>query len=275
MDHLIDPRLLQQRVHVHLAGVGGNGAQMAARLARLDIAMRALGHPGGLRVTAWDPDEVSESNVGRQLYSPSDVGLNKAVLTIHRLNLFYGLDWSAVPGRYAPTTSPSEPTLVVSCVDSRAARRELHTATRGACYWLDLGNTESTAQVVLGQPAGRPWDVQTYGPRLPVVTELFPELLDASIADDNAPSCSVRMSLASQGLFVNDAAVTFACQLLYRLFSQGRLCVHGAMINLDTLRVAPIEVKPEVWRRFGYPPQSTTAKGTSRRGGRRSSTATA
>jgi hypothetical protein len=88
---------------------------------------------------------------------------------------------------------------------------------------------------------------------LPVITDLYPEILDPSIRDDNAPSCSVRMSLAAQGLFVNDAVVTFAGQLLYRLFSQGRLAVHGAVINLDTLRSAPIEVKPEVWRRFGYP----------------------
>jgi len=269
MEHLIDPHLLQQRVHVHLVGVGGNGAQMAARLARLDIAMRALGHPEGLRVTAWDPDEVSVSNVGRQLYSPCDVGYNKAVLTVHRLNLFYGLDWAAVPARYEPTTWPSEATLVVSCVDSRSARRELLTSTRGACYWLDLGNTESTAQVVLGQPQGCAWDEKKYGPRLPVVTDLYPEILDASIRDDNAPSCSVRMSLASQGLFVNDAVVTFACQLLYRLFSQGRLCVHGAVINLDTLRTAPIEVKPEVWRRFGYPPEAVPKKRPGR-GDRRS-----
>jgi len=253
MEHLIDPRLLERRVNVHLVGVGGNGAQMAARLARLDIAMRALGHPEGLRVTAWDPDDVSEANVGRQLFSPHDVGHNKAVLTVHRLNLFYGLDWTSVPRRYEPGGLSNDACVVVSCVDSRSARRELHRSTRGACYWLDLGNTESTAQVVLGQPQARhQWDEQMYGPRLPVVTELYPEILDASVPDDNAPSCSVRMSLASQGLFVNDAVVTFGCQLLYRLFSQGRLSVHGAVINLESMRTAPIEVKPEVWRRFGY-----------------------
>src|SRR5438477_552904 len=99
MEHLIEPRLLQRRVRVHLVGVGGNGAQMAARLARLDVAMQALGHPAGLHVTAFDSDAVSEANVGRQLYSPSDVGQNKALLTIHRLNLFYGLDWSARSSR--------------------------------------------------------------------------------------------------------------------------------------------------------------------------------
>ena len=48
MEHLIEPHLLNGRVKVHLVGAGGNGAQMAACLARLDVAMRALGHPHGL-----------------------------------------------------------------------------------------------------------------------------------------------------------------------------------------------------------------------------------
>jgi molybdopterin/thiamine biosynthesis adenylyltransferase len=74
-EHHIDQRLLDRRVTIHLAGVGGNGAQMAACLARLDIAIRALGHPHGLFVHAFDPDTVTEANVGRQLYSPSDIGV--------------------------------------------------------------------------------------------------------------------------------------------------------------------------------------------------------
>ena len=60
MEHRIANELLTKRVHVHLAGVGGNGAQMAACLARLDLAMRALGHPYGLFVTAIDDDVVTE-----------------------------------------------------------------------------------------------------------------------------------------------------------------------------------------------------------------------
>ena len=48
--HHIDQRLLDRRVTVHIAGIGGNGAQMAACLARLDIAIRAQGHPYGLYV---------------------------------------------------------------------------------------------------------------------------------------------------------------------------------------------------------------------------------
>lgn len=258
MEHLIDRSLLESRVKIHLVGVGGNGAQMAACLARLDIAMKALGHPYGLHVTAFDADRVSEANVGRQLYSPADIGRHKAIVTIHRLNQFYNLDWIACPARYedVPTKrySPLSADILVSCVDSRSARRTLHEAVFDGddryAYWLDLGNTEATAQVVLGQGTKRA--IAGKAPRLPCITELFPEVLDATVPDDNRPSCSVRVSLASQGLFINDVAVRFAAQLLYELFSKGRLGQHGAVINLDSKRVGPIEVDSRTWERFGY-----------------------
>jgi PRTRC genetic system ThiF family protein len=257
VEHLIDPELLDRRVGIHLVGVGGNGAQMAACLARLDIAMKALGHPHGLHVAAFDNDRVSEANVGRQLYSPADIGRHKAIVTIHRLNQFYGLDWIAHPVRYEafqpnryslPSTD-----ILISCVDSRAARRNLHAAVFDGSgryrYWLDLGNTEASAQVVLGQGLRQTKGENT--PRLPCVTELFPELLDDSVPDDNRPSCSVRMSLASQGLFINDVAVRFAAQLLYEFFSKGRLGQHGVVVNLDSKRAGPIEIDPKTWARFG------------------------
>mgnify|MGYP003734781303 CR=1 FL=1 len=155
MEHRINSTLLRGRVRVHLVGVGGNGAQMAHCLARLDLALRALGHPAGLHLTAYDADRVSEANVGRQVYSPSDIGQHKAVLTIHRLNQFYGLDWEALPTRYAgPHAGHPAPDIVVSCVDSARSRRDVHQGLfghwTGTRYWLDLGNTEATGQIVLG-----------------------------------------------------------------------------------------------------------------------------
>lgn len=258
MDHLIDPELLDRRVAVHLVGVGGNGAQMAGCLVRLDIAMRALGHPHGLHVTAFDADRVSEANVGRQLYSVADIGRHKALVTVHRLNQFYGLDWDAQPWRYEEALARSRHRchcdLLIGCVDSRAARAMLHAqafdGARDCRYWLDLGNTEATAQVVLGEPPHR--QRNTAAIRLPCVTELFPELLHDTGPEDLQPSCSVRMSLASQGLFVNDLAVRFAAQLLYELFSKGRLQAHGVVVNLDSKRSGPIDIHPDTWRRFGY-----------------------
>src|SRR5207253_6552922 len=80
----------------------------------------------------------------------------------------------------------------------------------------------------------------------------FPELLDDEVPDDNRLSCSVRMSLAAQGLFINDVVVRFASQLLYELFARGWIAQHGVLINLDSKRSGPIEVDPLAWRRFGY-----------------------
>lgn len=256
MEHCIGKNLLSQRVRVHLVGVGGNGAQMANCLARLDIAIRALGHPHGLHVTAFDGDTVSESNVGRQVYSSADVGLHKAVVTINRLNQYFGLDWDAVPSHYKaqPVRDYSGgPAIIISCVDSARARRELHgtlfNRDSGVSYWLDLGNTENSAQVVLGQPKAYPLPERDEWGRLPCVTELFPQLLEDR-EEDVAPSCSVRISLQSQGLFVNDMAVRWASQLLYELF-QGPIKQHGVLVNLSSKRAGPIDVNPSVWRRFG------------------------
>lgn len=258
--HRIDPHLLDKRVTIHLAGVGGNGAQMAACLARLDIAIRALGHPHGLYVHAFDPDLVSESNVGRQLYSPSDIGASKAIITVTRLNHFYGLDWDASACRIEVHWNRSQRSgtrdgdILISCVDSRAARRTIHEhlfAGARYCYWLDLGNRESEGQVVLGTPSARNGLAgDQNGERLPCITELYPDLLNPNIAEDDAPSCSVRHSLAAQGLFVNDIVVRHAAHLLYELFSCGQLTAHGVYCNLKAQRSAPLLVDPEAWSRF-------------------------
>lgn len=77
--HYIDNYLInpQHPVTVNLIGAGGTGSQVLTGLARLDVTLRALGHPG-LFVTLYDPDIVTEANIGRQLFGYSDMGLNKA-----------------------------------------------------------------------------------------------------------------------------------------------------------------------------------------------------
>jgi PRTRC genetic system ThiF family protein len=251
LPHRIDSELLMRRVTIHLAGVGGNGAQMAGCLARLDIAMRALGHPAGLHVHAFDPDTVSKANFGRQLYSRSDIGAHKAAVTISRLNHFYGLDWDASihPIEHAwrgeRQFRQRDADILISCVDTRAARRRMHeylfSGARYA-YWLDLGNRQHDAQVVLGQPPSTrlPFDAPD---RLRCITECYPELLDTDLPEDDTPSCSVRMSLASQGLFINDVVVRFAAQVLYELFSSGGLSANGVVCNLAEKKSLPMAIE--------------------------------
>lgn len=262
--HFISNDLITRKVRIVVAGVGGNGAQMLSCLARLDIALRELGHPEGLSVVAFDPDSVSEANIGRQIWFPSDLGEYKAVVAVERLNLAYGMNWQAIPAGYDPSQNQIDHyDILISCVDTRSARAKFHHAIKRGYgprfYWLDLGNLESIGQVVLGQVPKKysGTDAQL---RLPMVTELFPSLLDRSKPEINTHSCSLRISLQSQGLFINDVTARYAAQLLYEFFSKGNLKHHGALINLETLRTNPISIDPVVWTRFGYQLPQTTRK---------------
>lgn len=253
-DHLTHPDLLARPVRIALVGAGGNGSQMLSGLARLNQSIRALGHPG-LEVMTWDPDDVSEANLGRQLYAPADVGRNKAVVLVTRTNGWFGTNWKAVPGTFQRAPE-AEMDIVVSCVDSVKSRVVIGKTIEAqgpTYYWLDLGNRAADGQVVLGIP---PWDEEdhaAYTFRLPTVLELFPELQQAeNVLDaDPGPSCSLAQALERQELFINQAVVTPALQLLWQIFRYGRTSWCGAFVNLRTGRMNPIPVDPEAWLRIG------------------------
>ncbi len=99
--HYIDNYLInpQHPVTVNLIGAGGTGSQVLTCLARLDTALRRLGHPG-LFITLYDSDIVTEANIGQQFFSPSDISLNKAQSLVTRMNNFFGNDWKAVSDIY-------------------------------------------------------------------------------------------------------------------------------------------------------------------------------
>ena len=85
--HFTDRYLLNPRhpVTMFVIGAGGTGSQVITNLARMSMALQALGHPG-LHVTVFDPDTVSQANIGRQLFSETELGLNKAVSLVTRIN---------------------------------------------------------------------------------------------------------------------------------------------------------------------------------------------
>ena len=95
--HYTDQYLLNpyHPVTVFVIGAGGTGSQVVTGLARMGMALQALGHPG-LHVTVFDPDTVTEANIGRQLFSEAETGLNKAVALVTRINRFFGYAWEAV-----------------------------------------------------------------------------------------------------------------------------------------------------------------------------------
>lgn len=76
--HFTDKYILNPThpITINLVGVGGTGSQVLTSLARINHALIALGHPG-LHVVAYDSDEVTLANIGRQQFSMVDIGLDR------------------------------------------------------------------------------------------------------------------------------------------------------------------------------------------------------
>jgi PRTRC genetic system ThiF family protein len=254
--HYAHPYLLQANGHpitVALIGAGGTGSQMLRLLGQIHCAMIGLGRPG-LQVTVYDPDTVSEANVGRQLFSPADVGRGKAELLVYRVNAFFGTQWEWRQEAFTTVYGQQLANILITCVDRADFRVSLHhyLASAGsagadmtrALYWLDLGNSRHTGQAVLGtvsyvmQPTASAYRVEGF---LPNVTDLFANLLDGD-NDDQGPSCSMAEALLRQDLLINSAVALQGASILWELLREGRITRHASFINQTKGIVLPRSV---------------------------------
>jgi PRTRC genetic system ThiF family protein len=231
-------------------------------------ALQALGHPG-LFVRAIDPDQVSEANMGRQLFSPADVDSHKCVVLISRINRFFGTEWEAVPLLYNEQNGIPPANITISCVDSGAARKEIKSVITLAAlkkdaaayggwretdylqpyevpyYWMDFGNMMDRGQVVLGtlktiaQPKESEFKCLT---TLKTVDKLHPDILKDKKGDDQGPSCSLAEALQKQDLFINTNLANMGLGILWKMFRELRIKYHGCYLNLDTMSVNPIKI---------------------------------
>lgn len=253
MKHYLHANLVSPSRPVSLAliGCGGTGSQILTGLARLHKALVALGHRG-LNVRVWDNDLVSEANVGRQLFSSADIGLNKATVLVTRVNQFMGLDWSAMPFRYLTEDMKRgqyKTDLLVTAVDGVKTRLSIPKYAP-ARYWLDTGNTKNSGQVVFGafKNVAQPHKVKDCVKKLPVITDLYD--LSTVNEEDSGPSCSLAAALEQQELYVNQMVATCALQILWQGFRYGYLEQHGCFINLSSMKVTPLPVDPKTWARM-------------------------
>lgn len=238
-------------VSVHLIGCGGTGSFVLTSLARIDHALKAIGNLG-LHVTVYDPDVVSEANIARQLFSPCDLGVNKAVTLVSRLNTFFGLSWEARNERYSTLLEECVANITISCVDTVNSRLEitkkLHSARNGfddreGFYWMDFGNTKDSGQVVLGtlkdvrQPKSENYITVAH---LDTITDMW----DLSLVneEESGPSCSLAEAIKKQDLFINSTLAQLGADLLWKLFSRGKLDMHGLFLNLERMVVNPIRL---------------------------------
>ena len=224
MSGLFDPNTYIKTVTI--VGCGGTGAQVARIVGRMAYDMqRSRKHAP--QIVLIDPDTIEEKNVGRQLFSPSLLGVNKAECVGRMLNLALGLDVRWIPDhvdavhhfdRYGSN-------LVISCVDNHEARQEIH---RVNGILIGSGNHTDSGQVCIGN-TDDPDQIRRFidgrdgkYPYLPKEGLLFPELLQPEPPEirptpEPTASCAELVAEGSQHLLVNDMMATVVGQYIYKL----------------------------------------------------------
>jgi PRTRC genetic system ThiF family protein len=206
-----------------------------------------------------DGDTISATNCIRQPFTRSEIGLNKAIVLVNRLNMFWGLKWEAIPDHLKPGTFISRSYtgddlrahIVIGRVDTRAARATIRDAVSKwstVSYWLDLGNNADSGQFILGEPLNE--RNRRARLRLRTVAELFPEIVDPSLDNDGEPSCSAAAALERQEPFINSTLAQHGLALLARLFRYGEISYHGGFISLATGVSSRLPIDSSLWRRL-------------------------
>ncbi|WP_412467471.1 PRTRC system ThiF family protein [Pedobacter sp. KLB.chiD] len=255
--HIVYPYLLNPTnpISVNLIGAGGSGSQMLTALARINHALNMLGH-AGLNVYVFDHDTVQRANLARQLFTENEIGLNKGVALINRVNRFFGTDWKAMPYRYNTSTAKKRlANITVSCVDTIGARIEIeeslhsgkehHIDRDSAIYLLDLGNGRDSGQAVLSTVGeikqAKSLTFETVE-MLPSMVNEYKAMLENGEELDNQPSCSLAEALGKQDLFINSALVNMAASLLWQMLRVGIIENRGFFLSLGGFRSQPIAV---------------------------------
>lgn len=259
--HFTDTTLLDPTnpITVNLIGAGGTGHRMLTELVRMHIALLAFGKPG-LQVNLFDDDIITEANRGRQMFAPAEIGHFKSVILINRINRFNGTNWKAVPERFSTKTlhllpNTGKANIYITCVDTASARFDIAGALRKVCrdsrndrakpfYWMDLGNSRFTGQLVLStldeikQP-----ESERFRPvaSLPKVTDEFKDLLE-EVDDKDEPSCSQAEALRKQDLYINTALAVYGAELLWQLLSDGMIEHRGLFLNIKKFKTTPLKI---------------------------------
>lgn len=246
--YLLDPT---HPISIVLVGCGGTGTQVLSCLARINQYLIHNNHKG-LLVSAYDNDTVDSISPVRQLFSESDIGMNKAVAAIDRINSFYGYQWEGINTEINKDCLNAN--IIISCTDNITSRllikdsiknQTYYIDDRSQLYWLDFGNNETKGQVILGtcskyKDKSIKFKLYKNISVLPKCTDIFNY---KSIKEhDTGPSCSVAESINRQDMFINSTLAQLGCDLLWKMFKYGLIDYHGLFLNLDTMNIKKIKL---------------------------------
>ena len=245
--YIIEPR---EPITISVIGAGGTGSQVISYLARMNLSLLAMGHPG-ICLTAFDDKEVTEANVARQLFFPGEIGTNKAVTLVQRINRLFGFHWMGIPEKFGVYPNQYKDNILIGCVDDMNARKIILDRfqsslegynERDTLYYIDAGNTKSSGQVLVqSKILKQPRSQYTTVPQLKDIEKEFGKKI-WKIKSDNTPSCSIAVSLANQDLYINAFMAANVATFVWKILHEHILTVRGVYINLATMTTNPILV---------------------------------
>ena len=247
-NELLTPaKWLSGNIRVFVVGCGGTGSYLVSHLAQIDSILKVLSNnTRGLSVTCFDPDVVTEHNIGRQNFHYADIGFNKAERLVTRANTWMGTNWKHSSALYSGKQGFD---VLFTCVDSAQSRYEIGkniSYLDDESIWIDGGNDADSGQVIAGH-AGNPANIQ----KVPNLYDLYGDIL-LSVKEDRRDSCSVEESITRQEYGVNHQTALLMAQLFMRLVRHGKVGYQGnffSQLDGDCQALVPT---PDIWKSFGY-----------------------
>lgn len=228
-----NPRIL-------VVGAGGTGSHLVHKLARVNQQLMAMTEKK-LLVTVCDFDTVEAHNLGRQLFCPDDLGLNKATCLVQRVNDMYGLNWVAYPTAFSEAVSHEcGQDLIIIAVDNLASRRKIILANH-SCSIMDIGNGDYYGQVFISNhydhkrcEVAHLYDIQNGVDIIDTIKDLNDDIVG------ERQSCSSVESLTRQSSMINDTMATVAANIVVNMLFCQVLDFDSVYVNMNgTCEVIP------------------------------------
>jgi PRTRC genetic system ThiF family protein len=221
-----------------LIGCGGTGGWLAVNLPRIAYVQKQVGKK--VSVTFIDPDRVEATNIPRQNFIPSDLGLPKASVLAARYGLQWGIEISAITTSFRADMAISRwkhLTICIGAVDNPEARAEIAKvlANGKTTFWLDCGNHYDSGQVLLGsrdtvESMKGAFHVPTFCTGLPSPALQHPDLLVKQESIQKVLSCEESAIANAQSMSINYRIADEALDMLLRLLS-GTLTRFATYVN--------------------------------------------
>lgn len=270
------PRTIPTKIFV--IGCGGTGSRLVPLLSQFIKTVTAGVNPRGTVVDPViyliDNDIIEAKNLARQNFISSDVGKNKAEVLAQRYGRAYGVNIIPIPKRVtsgvprcihnlfsdldvAPV-HPGDNSLVIMCVDSAQARRDILSAwstdrMRSAAYrrtadvpqispvFIDAGNEDDFGQVRIFQRAVvSPETTTERKAMLRKLPSMRPEIFDIhclpmdvefyrNMVDNEGASCADL----DQTLAINALMATLIMGMVQNLYYFKPFTYHSMSISLS------------------------------------------